>query len=179
MKNLFLFSFLLLFAAMGCQTDLLTSPQDETLNLRAKKMVPFHSETTQWMDPSSGLLECTTPGFPFSFPIRFLSEGQATHLGHVTGWVEGYYCSVNEMGILEGHFNGAYNAANGDELHFTGVVVFNLNTGEILSVETEFAGGTGRWINATGWATGVATPTETPNVEFYVFDGEISAPGKK
>ena len=171
MKNLVLFFSLLLLAALGCQSDLLTTA-DDSVDLRAKKMVPFHSETIQWLDPESLPADC-------GFPADFLFEGYATHLGMVTGWLHGYHCEFAGP-VFTGYLHGAYVAANGDELWFDGVVSVNFasNPPALISDGTTFTGGTGRWANATGSATGQMFPTETPGVDLYIFDGEVSAPGK-
>lgn len=179
MKNLLMFSFLLLFAAMGCQTDLTTGLDDENLTLRGEKnMVPFHAEVDTWFDLAGGFSDCGIPGF--QAPKRFVFEGKATHLGHVTGWGEGYACQFNPVtGDFHGDFTGAYIAANGDELWFEGWIETNLFTGMFLGSESEFTGGTGRWVDATGSITSTVQPTETPGVTLYTHDGEVSAPGKK
>lgn len=172
-----MFSFLLLLAAMGCQTDLTTGFDDENLALRGeKKMVPFHAEVNMWFDLSGEIVNyCGIP-----VPKRFLFEGNATHLGHVTGWGEGYACWIDPAtGVFHGDLTGAYIAANGDELWFEGWIETDINTGMFLASESEFTGGTGRWVNATGSITSTAQPTETPGVTLYIHDGEVSAPGKK
>lgn len=176
MKNLFLL--ILLLAVAGCNTDLNVGQEDEALALRGEKqMVPFHSEVNQWFDLTGGFMDCGIPGT--QIPIRWGFEGESTHIGHGTGWGEGYQCFISPQGIFHGDYTGSYVAANGDELWFDGSVEFNLPTGEFLSNEGEFTGGTGRWVNATGWFTSTAEPTETPGVTFYIHDGEVSAPGKK
>lgn len=83
----------------------------------------------------------------FVSPPGFVGTGQATHLGV---YEEVGHAAISDTGAIDGC--SIYTAANGDKLYATLTGQLNGRTGEI-TVTITYAGGTGRFEDATGSAT--------------------------
>jgi len=106
---------------------------------------------------------------------------QFRHLGRTTGLI------VQEITPTGPPVNGVlhlalsatvrYDAANGDVLRgtFTGVATIDLGSGNVeYHVIETYAGGTGRFANASGSSVLEGTASTVTNTGFYVTSGRIS-----
>ena len=153
----------LLALAIGCADSALVEPdisatQDLVTSEKGHaqgdvvKMVPLKMKGTWWYAFEGD--ESVCDDVPGTATIQFIGfEGNATHLGKVTG------TNVNCLGpgdpmsrefLAQG---GEFKAANGDVLKVFGTEA-TLSVFPDLSFEigpVDLAGGTGRFENATGW----------------------------
>lgn len=122
-----------------------------------------------------------TEGGLFALPFRVV-RGQGTHVGRFTS--EGML--LVEPTSLEFVGTNTITAANGDEIdiEILGALTPTTEVDEfIITVETTFVGGTGRFVNATGGFSGEGTLLMAPGFVGSTFtgvgEGTISRPNKK
>jgi hypothetical protein len=116
------------------------------------KMVPFKVTANWWYASAGDASICDA--VPGTAAIQFIEwEGTATHMGKVTGTNVNCFGPGDPMSRSLLAHTGAITAANGDVLTIFGtratVTVFPDFSFEIGPAD--FAGGTGRFENATGW----------------------------
>ena len=166
----FLFGFLLILIA-GCskleiQPDPLYSNDDSALKGAKKHEVPFKSQFVMWEREE-------VPDDKVDYRAYFDGEGNATHLGKTIlfqdqSWVYGAEGATGWGTMI-------FTAANGDELRSTYTSSFLWEDWPvfILPGEGEFAGGTGRFVNATGSFTMDETFDVNSLTGTGVYTGEI------
>jgi hypothetical protein len=164
-------------AVAGCETDGPTMPAAAGLLEVSKRtgevgLVPFKAQYT-WRivgrAPSPG---CDGPGEARAFLV---GEGTGTHLGRFTITLN--HCGRPNLPLSDGH--GTFVAANGDLLHITYFGVGGLTGAPpIFGFESRvaFAGGTGRFTDATGEATVLGTIDIRIGGGTGDWEGEISNP---
>ncbi len=154
----------MLMALTACQKDNITVEEQngaypEVLALK-KHPVPFHAEfisTVLSANPNPAV--CNGMGAP-TFNLLQSLEGNATHMGNITGSISS--CITPPTTIFNGEVT--FEAANGDLLYFeqTGPLTFDIN------------GGTGRFEDASGSITGGFVLIGTNPIMFSnEFNGEI------
>lgn len=160
-KLILLLPLLLTFACDGgtlIEPEMALSPDVGLTEAAAKnagvvKMVPFSMTGEWWYGESGPATDCESPAYEV-YPTW---EGQATHMGRVTG------VATNCMEVIGGSYvlyvqSGAITAANGDILYAHGTaaddgtqIVADLDAGTFEVFPVPFVGGTGRFANATGY----------------------------
>ena len=145
-------------ALTACGADDPTAPAGSAL-LEAPsragmvRMVPFNASYTWRLVSEAPALGCDGPGEARAF---LEGEGHATHLGRFTITLN--HCGKPNLPLSDGQ--GTFVAANGDLLHITYFGVGGLTGAPpIFGFESRvtFAGGTGRFAEATGGATVLGT----------------------
>lgn len=143
---------LLMGALTGC--DSATGPAPSLPALAAALddgMVPIALHETAVPAPDALPVTCEPAFAGVTLPSRLLATGVATHLGQVSSIVSGSACVLDlATGTLAVHGAAVHTAANGDTLDatWTGTI-----SGTALALEITFVGGTGRFTDATGWAS--------------------------
>lgn len=96
----------------------------------------------------------------FVSPTDFVGSGYATHLGVYSEAGTVSFSPTDDPAVLRVTGSIVYTAANGDELHANVVGDLNMATGAV-SAQLTYAGGAGRFDDATGSATlsGRLSPT--------------------
>ena len=127
------------------------------------------------------VVQVLTPANVFPQELRIELDCTLAHLGHTTGVA---FQTVTPLGppdgaILTTAIENAttYIAANGDMLDqsFVGTALINLETGNVRYIGTEtFAGGTGRFIHATGTSELTGTASIFSGTGFYTVEGRIA-----
>lgn len=124
-------------------------------NARVVKMVPFRMSGEWWYGDTGPVTDCGELGSSV-YPTW---EGQATHMGRVTGMATNCMDGVGTGGPYFLHLqSSAITAANGDILYAHGTavddgiqIVADLDAGTFEVFPVPFVGGTGRFSNATGY----------------------------
>ena len=134
------------------ETATVQAPVEQGL---AVKMVPFAMKGNWWSGDTGAPELCT--GIEGAFPSYPTWDGQATHMGEVTGMATNCL-SIQDDGSYYIHLqSAAIVAANGDILYAHGTAVgdgtqFILHPDMSFEIfPVPFVGGTGRFENATGY----------------------------
>ena len=87
----------------------------------------------------------------FVSPTDYVGSGHATHLGRYTETGHVSFSPTSDPAVLHVDASAIYTAANGDELHANIAGTLNTKTG-VISASITYAGGTGRFVSASGSA---------------------------
>jgi hypothetical protein len=111
---------------------------------------------------------------------NYIGSGNLSHLGASTSKFEPCIVPIfsgnNVIGLHVMHVCGSFTASNGDELYCSSRP-YNLmftSTGAVGTTTIDFAGGTGRFANASGTITGVVTNDNYGNSVLSNIQGTIS-----
>jgi len=184
MRRVLLFSLLFVFGlAWACDGTSPTGPGDSAPQLARMSnptVVPIQGQAEIAVDPSGGFLSCPLAGTEIivaEFPALFVSEGEISHLGHTTSRIGVIACTANMDGSIDGPGWATHTAANGDELHAAWYGWFAADGS--ITMEIEFADGTGRFAGATGTAVGGGSANPATFAGSWWLDGVISRVGNK
>jgi len=121
----------------------------------------------------------TPPGvFPQKLHIDY--DCTLAHLGHATAVATQVVTPIDQSGVLvtaQITNSTTYTAANGDTLiaSFTGTALLNVETGQVRFIGTEtFAGGSGRFEDASGSADLDGSGSFFTNIAFFTAKGRIA-----
>lgn len=141
-------------------------------------LVPFSDRATLHAAPGTASLPCEPAAFGVTMPQVFEAEGTSTHLGKTVTTITHETCTLDVTGASAFSTTGTFvkTAANGDELwgSFTGTFYLD---GELVLTSLVFSGGTGRFANAAGTATGKGFINLATFIGYYSTSGMISRPG--
>lgn len=147
--------------AAVCVLGLLITTGTSALAQSSGQTRPFHAEVENIRLPSEN------PG-----AWEYVSYGNATHLGKITGGGDNMVTYWLDFPILYGKAVDTMVAANGDKLY--SVYTWWLNYFEDVVYATwEIDGGTGRFADATGEGTAVGHNNEAGN-RVFILDGVIN-----
>lgn len=135
------------------------------------KLVPFKGKWTgQLVSPTPSTIDPTI--------IEETAEGggNATHLGRYT--MESISTSTVDSSLAAGA--QVFTAANGDQVFATFTGEFVTGTDGLIDGELDatITGGTGRFLNSTGYFTFRVTTDPLTGRSVATFNGKISGPGK-
>ena len=156
-----LLSLLLGVSFAACDGTTATGPQLSKKALPAEAratvddgMVPYFERLSSAPAPDALPVVCEPAFAGVVLPNSLVAAGAATHLGNVTGAITGTSCAVDVSGVVAIGGWALRTAANGDVLQadWTGTIA-----GDVLTLSVTFTGGSGRFQNASGWATGEGT----------------------
>jgi hypothetical protein len=143
----------------------------------AKTARPF-SGTMTYHFTTDFDLACTHPS---TIPAgNYLGAGNLSHLGATTSKFEPcivpLFSGNNVIGLHVMHVCGSFVASNGDEVYCSSrpYDLMFTNTGAVGSTTIDFAGGTGRFANASGTITGIVTNDNSGNSVLSNINGTIS-----
>jgi hypothetical protein len=128
----------------------------------------------------STVVTVLTPPGVFPQELRIDSECLFTHLGHTTGVSMQRVTPTGQAGVVvtaQLDATTVYTAANGDQLSqsFIGAGTINVQSGDVAFVGTEtFAGGTGRFADATGSSDLHGTASIFTNTGFFSTKGRLA-----
>lgn len=176
-KHILLGLAVVLLALAGCSDDNPVADEDEMVAL-----------TGNWdlvMDPAGEPVSCVdTEGNPvqFAFPSNTITAvGEVSVLGTTNSVVTLDACTIYPEGYLQGPGTFTHTGSNGDAIVGTYVGVIYLDG--TISFDPDVAdppivvtGGSGRFVGATGWATGGGTIDLVTGTGSFWIDGMISAP---
>jgi hypothetical protein len=166
---------LLIVAVTGCAGDgptALNAPADPVASAVSTNPVPFKARYDWRVVGEAPAPGCDGPGEARAF---LEGQGTGTHLGRFTITLN--HCGRPGLPLSDGH--GTFVAANGDRLYITYFGVGGLTgTFPVFNFESrvQFAGGTGRFEDATGDVTvlGIIDVTTLAGTGDWL--GEISLP---
>ena len=167
---------LLILAVTGCTAEgptALSDPENPVASARSTTAVPFKAEYEWRLVAEAPAPGCDAPGEARAF---LEGQGDGTHLGKFTITLN--HCGRPGLPLSDGR--GTFVAANGDLLHITYFGVGGLTgTFPVFHFESrvQFAGGSGRFANATGNVTVLGTIDVTTLDGTGDWLGEISFPG--
>jgi len=132
--------------------------------------LPFKFDGVIITNPSSGLTVCTPPADPTNgIPLITHArtgwlQGNQSHGGRLiteqSTWVISDCNTSFSNGINTSHITGENTVANGDSYFYTCIMEVNIYSTDVLLYIT-VTGGTGRFENATGFATLTGVRTES------------------
>jgi hypothetical protein len=174
---------LLLGASLAaCDGTPATDPQVSAVSASGKVtarfmddgMVPFYERVRAVPEVDALPVVCEPAAAAVALPDRLLAAGTATYLGRESGEVTGASCTVDATGVVHIAGLARRTAAQGDVLDaaWTGAIA-----GDRLALDVTFAGGSGRFREATGWASGGGTVSPDGTSE-WTLTGRISLPGR-
>ncbi len=174
-----MFALLLGVGVAACDGTTATDPQLSKSASPAKApatvddvMVPYFERLSSAPAPDALPVVCEPAFAGVILPNSLVAAGVATHLGKVTGTITGTSCAVDVSGIVSIGGLAQRIAANGDVLDatWTGTIA-----GGALTLSVTFTGGSGRFQNASGWATGEGT-VDPSGVSEWTLTGRITPP---
>jgi len=138
----------------------------------AEQMVPFHTTSYSFRTTAVASSSDCNAG---ERRVYLEGEGTATHLGRYTAALS--FCSSPSGALYNGR--GAFEAANGDLLHFIfhGTAAFVAPNSLPFTSYATFDGGTGRFEGASGEAVVTGTVNTTTGAGDGSWDGVISSVG--
>lgn len=169
----------LALAAGSCRkakTDAQTNNKPDVSSV-AKTSRPFSGSMTYHFTTDFDLA-CTHPE---TIPAgNYNGSGNLSHLGATTSRFEPcivpMFSGNAVIGLHVMHVCGSFVASNGDELYCSSrpYDLMFTNTGAVGTTTIDFAGGTGRFANASGTITGIVTNDNFGNSVLSNISGNIS-----
>lgn len=142
-------------------------------------LVPIANRTTFSAAPDAPLLSCAPTSIGIGTRQEYEGVGNSSHLGGKDTRITFDSCTLDLTGASAFNVTGhsVLTAANGDELWGTFAMTQDLN-GDFVMTSIVFNGGTGRFANATGTATGSGWIDRITLQGYFSLNGMISQPGR-
>lgn len=137
-------------------------------------MVPITIRETYAPAPDAVVVPCTPAEAGIGLPETLIATGVGTHLGKITTTLVGTSCTVAASGIVAFIGTAVHTVANGDQLFAS--FVGTLTPGVLTLSSITFTGGTGRFENATGSASGGGPADILSGTGAFEVEGVISRP---